>query len=182
MQLQQQHLLPSSAMQLRRQHLLTLLLAASREAACRSPVQSLASLPRCGFAASTMVAVDTAPQQLVATSPSPPYIPPSPLPPLSSHPLSTPILHPHRHRRRRCGGVATGPRRARSFRAGPDGPGRTEPEFLLLFATSPQRHRQAASRPGPDGGLSVCAVPHRAVRGGAQPARQAARARAAPRN
>jgi hypothetical protein len=54
--------------------------------------------------------------------PSPPRIPPSPLPPLSSHPLPTPTLHPHHYS---VGAAAMsqpdldGPGRAVPVRAGP---------------------------------------------------------------
>jgi hypothetical protein len=105
---------------------------------------------------------------------------------LAFTPSPSPSPHPHCHRRRRGGSVAAGPRRARSGLAGPD----------RNFCDSTQRRRSsgaaawpsgvaacavAASPQGLDCGIA-CAVPRRAVRGGADPSRQAARAGAAPRN
>jgi hypothetical protein len=59
--------------------------------------------------------------------------------------------------------------------SGPAGLGRAGPEFLLLYATSPQLHRRAASLPAasPQGldCVLACAAPRRAVRWGADPAR-----------
>jgi hypothetical protein len=80
------------------------------------------------------------------TSQPPPPLPLLPFPPIlpaPSHPSTpfplappSPLSPPPAQRRRRS-----------RASAGPVGPGRAGPDFLLLYATSPQIHRQVASLP-----------------------------------